>query len=162
LLADGFAGVQGAAWALAQRHRGTPEVGRTHGMHAEPITFGLKCLGWSETLRRDRARLGAGVDGAAVGKLSGAVGTFAHLDPAVENQALWHERDISHSSVERVILPDAFLALDFMAAELREVLAGLRVDAEQMRRNLDAGGGLVHSQRVLLALTAAGMPRDEA
>src|SRR6185369_11772081 len=81
---------------------------------------------------------------------------------ALENQALWHERDISHSSVERVILPDAFLVAEFMAHELTAVLEDLRVYPETMRRNLEAGGGLVHSQRVLLALTSSGMPRDEA
>ena len=249
-----------AAHALAVRHRDTPMVGRTHGIHAEPITFGLKCLGWSEELGRGIARLEQALAGVAVGKFSGAVGTLAHLDPAVEhdalaslglapepvasqvvararhaalvaalavlagsedriateirhlqrsevreaaepfgaaqkgssamphkrnpvrcervsglarllrghavaafeNQPLWHERDISHSSVERVILPDAFLALDFMTAELTRVLEGLDVDADAMRRNLDAGGGLVFSQRVLLALTEAGLPRDEA
>jgi adenylosuccinate lyase len=85
-----------------------------------------------------------------------------HALAALEDQALWHERDISHSSVERVILPDAFLAADFMADELAAVLGGLRVDPAAMRRNLDAGGGLVHSQRVLLALTAAGMARETA
>jgi adenylosuccinate lyase len=86
----------------------------------------------------------------------------AYSHAALENQALWHERDISHSSVERVILPDAFLAADFMAAELADVLAHLRVHPENMRRNLEAGGGLVYSQRVLLALTEAGMARDQA
>jgi adenylosuccinate lyase len=79
-----------------------------------------------------------------------------------EDQALWHERDISHSSVERVVIPDAFLAADFMAADVAWVLEGLRVHPERMRANLDAGGGLVFSQRVLLALTGAGMSRDEA
>jgi adenylosuccinate lyase len=260
LLVDALHGVRRATWALAQRHRRTPQIGRTHGMHAEPITFGLKCLSWSEALGRDGVRLRAALDGVAVGKLSGAVGTFAHLDPSVEaaalgrlglgseavatqvvardrhaallgamavaagtlerialevrhlqrsevreaaepfergqkgssamphkrnpvrcervcglarlmrayaqpgfeSEALWHERDITHSSVERVILPDAFLVLDFMAAELREVLEGLHVDAAQMRRNLEAGGGLAHSQRVLLALTCAGVARDQA
>jgi len=249
-----------ATWDLAQRHRRTPMIGRTHGVHAEPITFGLKCLLWSEELGRDEARLGRALDDVAVGKVSGAVGTLAHLDPeierlalerlgltaepvanqvvqrdrhaallcalavlggtlekialeirhlqrtevreaeepfregqkgssamphkrnpvqcericglsrllrayaqaALENQALWHERDISHSSVERVILPDAFLTADFMADELGAVLRDLRVHPETMRRNLDAGGGLVHSQRVLLALTHHGVPRDEA
>jgi adenylosuccinate lyase len=249
-----------AAWDLARTHRRTVMVGRTHGMHAEPITFGLKCLGWSEELGRDLARLDAALGDCAVGKLSGAVGTLAHLDAAtetaalaglglrpepvasqvvcrdrhaaliaalavlggtleriavevrhlqrsevreagepfgarqkgssamphkrnpvrcervsglarllrgyavagLEDQALWHERDISHSSVERVVLPDAFLVADFMAAELADVLAHLRVDPEAMRRNLEAGGGLVHSQRVLLALCAAGMAREEA
>jgi len=249
-----------AAWELAQRHRHTPMVGRTHGMHAEPITFGLKCLGWSEELGRAAARLEAALRGCRVGKLSGAVGTLAHVEPeleaavlhglglevepvasqvvardrhaallgaiavlggsleriatevrhlqrsevreagepfgerqkgssamphkrnpvrcericglarllrghalaALEDQALWHERDISHSSVERVVLPDAFLTADFMAAELGEVLAGLRVDVAAMRRNLEAGGGVVHSQRVLLALTGAGLAREVA
>jgi adenylosuccinate lyase len=249
-----------AAWELAQAHRRTVMVGRTHGMHAEPITFGLKCLTWSEELGRDLARLGSALADCAVGKLSGAVGTLAHLDAATEaavlarlglrpepaasqvvcrdrhaallatvavlggtleriavevrhlqrsevreagepfgavqkgssamphkrnpvrcervsglarllrsyaaaafeDQALWHERDISHSSVERIVLPDAFLVADYMTAELVDVLVHLRVDAAAMRRNLDAGGGLVHSQRVLLALTAAGVARDEA
>ena len=260
VLDHGILLLQRSAWTLAQRHRRVPQVGRTHGMHAEPITFGLKALGWSEALGRDRVRLGTALAEIAVGKISGAVGTFAHLPPELEaralatlglrgepvatqvvprdrhatllammavtagtleriavevrhlqrsevreaaepfeelqkgssamphkrnpircervtglarllrshalagfeNEALWHERDISHSSVERVILPDAFLALDFMAAEMREVLDGLVVDSAQMRRNLDAGGGLVNSQRVLLALTASGMARDLA
>jgi adenylosuccinate lyase len=247
-------------WELAQRHRLTPMVGRTHGVHAEPITFGLKVLLWSEELGRDVDRLVQALEQVAVGKVSGAVGTLAHLGPdverlalerlslrpepvanqvvqrdrhahlmctlavlggtlekialeirhlqrtevreaeepfregqkgsssmphkrnpvqcericglsrllrgyaqgALENQALWHERDISHSSVERVILPDAFLVADFMTHELGTVLEHLRVYPENMRRNLEAGGGLVHSQRVLLALTSNGMARDEA
>ncbi len=260
VLRESLAGLRRRAHALAVAHRMTPMVGRTHGVHAEPITFGLKCLIWSETLGRDLVRLDAALAGVAVGKLSGAVGTFAHLTPAIEahalavlglaaepvanqivqrdrhaallgalavaggtmdrialeirhlqrtevgeagepfseqqkgssamphkrnpvrcervcglarllrgyaqaafeNQALWHERDISHSSVERVILPDAFLAADFMAREMDDVLGGLRVDPARMRRNLEAGGGLVFSQRVLLALTDAGLPRDDA
>ena len=260
LLLEAVRQVRRAAWDLAQAHRRTVMVGRTHGMHAEPITFGLKCLTWSEELGRDLARLGAALADVSVGKLSGAVGTLAHLDAALEaealarlglapepvasqvvcrdrhaallaalavlggtfervavevrhlqrsevreaaepfgqkqkgssamphkrnpvrservsglarllrgyalggleDQALWHERDISHSSVERVILPDAFLVTDFMAGEMADILAHLRVDAEAMRHNLESGGGLVHSQRVLLALVEAGMPRDEA
>ena len=252
--------LRASAWDLAQRFRATPMVGRTHGIHAEPITFGLKCLIWSEELGRDEQRVLRGLESCARGKFSGAVGTLAHFTPelevaalgrlglapepianqvvqrdrhaellcalavcggtlekialeirhlqrsevreagepfgaaqkgssamphkrnpvrsericglarllrahahaALENQALWHERDISHSSVERVILPDAFLTLDFMAAELTLVLRGLRVDPDMMRRNLDSGGGLVFSQRVLLALTAGGMARDDA
>jgi len=252
--------VGAAARALAERHRRTPMVGRTHGVHAEPITFGLKCLLWSESVARARRRLAAAARECAVGKLSGAVGTLAHLDAAIEeetlaslgltpepvanqvvqrdrhaalgcalavlggvfesiateirhlqrtevreaaepfgagqkgssamphkrnpvrcervaglarllrgyalagleNQALWHERDISHSSVERVALADAFLLADFMAGELAEILAGLVVDEARMRANLEAGGGLVFSQRVLLALTAAGLARDDA
>jgi len=248
------------AWALAGRYRETPMVGRTHGIHAEPITFGLKCLSWSEELGRDEERLRRALEQARVGKFSGAVGTLAHLDPeieeaalarlrlapepvasqvvhrdrhaalqcalavsagtlerialevrhlqrsevheaeepfergqkgssamphkrnpvrservcglarllrgyalaALENQALWHERDISHSSAERVILPDSFLVLDFMASEVAAVLRGLVVHPDRMARNLEAGGGLVFSQRVLLALTEAGLSRDEA
>ena len=260
LIRDELVGLHRAAYALAERHRATPMVGRTHGVHAEPITFGLKCLSWSEELGRDDLRLADAVRQGGVGKLSGAVGTLAHLEPAVEvealaalgltpepvatqvvardrhavvlarlaivggtlerialeirhlqrsevreaeepfgerqkgssamphkrnpvrcervcglarllrgyalagleNQALWHERDISHSSVERVVLPDAFLTADFMIAEMTAVLEGLRVHPQRMMRNLNAGGGLVFSQRVLLALTVAGLARDEA
>ncbi len=259
-LSAGLDGLRAAIWTLAERHRHTPMTGRTHGVHAEPITFGLKCLVWSEELARGDVRLAQALAGCAVGKCSGAVGTLAHLDAAVEaeslgalglvpepvanqvvqrdrhaallavlavlggtlekialeirhlqrsevreaeepfserqkgssamphkrnpvrcervcglarllrgyavvafeNQPLWHERDISHSSAERVILPDAFLTADFMIAELTTVLDGLRVHPERMLRNLNAGGGLVFSQRVLLALTSAGLARDEA
>jgi adenylosuccinate lyase len=260
LLRGELAALRDAAQALAERHRRTPMVGRTHGVHAEPTTFGLKSLLWSLEIGRGIARLDAALADCAVGKFSGAVGNLAHLDAgleeqalaglnlapepvanqvvqrdrhaallaslavaggtmekialeirllqrtevreaeepfaegqqgssamphkknpvrcervcglarllrgyaqaALENQALWHERDISHSSVERVILPDALLAADFMAAEMTEVLANLRVHPENMRRNLEAGGGLIYSQRVLLALTEAGMARDQA
>ena len=260
LLALQVATLRRTAWALAQRHRHTVMVGRSHGMHAEPITFGLKVLVWSEELGRGLDRLQAALVDCAVGKFSGAVGTLAHLDPGVEetalaalglrpepvanqvvqrdrhaallcalaiaggtmdkialeirhlmrsevreveepfgerqkgssamphkrnpvrcervcgmarllrsyalagleNQPLWHERDISHSSVERVVLPDAFLAAHFMAHELTFVLEGLSVHPERMRANLESGGGLVFSQRVLLALTGTGMTRDEA
>ena len=255
-----IARARAAAWKLAQEHRRTPMVGRTHGIHAEPITFGLKCLIWSEELGRDQHRLEAALAGCAVGKFSGAVGTLVHLDAAIEadalarldltpepianqvvhrdrhaallcalavtagtldkialeirhlqrtevreaeepftekqkgssamphkrnpirsericglarlmrgyaqagldNQALWHERDISHSSVERVVLVDAFLVLDFMASETAYVLEGLRVHPGNMRRNLESGGGLVFSQRVLLALVDGGLERDQA
>jgi adenylosuccinate lyase len=259
-LLSGLSQLRSVVWELADRHRRTAMVGRTHGMHAEPITFGLKCLVWNEALARAEARLAAAGDGCAVGSvrerwerwrismprsrarrwrhsacarspaatqvvqrdrhatllaalavlggtLEGIALEIRHLQRSevrevaepfrarqkgssamphkrnpvrcericglsrllrgyaaagFENQALWHERDISHSSAERVILPDAFLVADFMIAELSDVLGGLRVDAEAMRRNLDAGGGLIHSQRVLLALTAAGLARDDA
>jgi adenylosuccinate lyase len=260
LLLEGVRRLRRSTYALAERHRGTPMVGRTHGIHAEPITFGLKCLVWSEELGRSGTRLGAALADCAVGKFSGAVGTLVHIDAAVEtaalaslglvpepvanqvvqrdrhaallaamavlggtmekiateirhlqrsevreaeepfgraqkgssamphkrnpiasericglarllrgyalagfeDQALWHERDISHSSVERVALPDAFLLADFMLAELDTVVSGLVVHPETMLRRLDAGGGLVFSQKVLLALIAAGSARDEA
>lgn len=260
LLAGGLRTLRAAVWTLAERHRATPMAGRTHGVHAEPITFGVKLLGWSEELGRDQRRLAAAAAGAAVGKFSGAVGTLAHLGPEIEadalarlglkpepvatqvvardrhaellcaiavlggtldriateirhlqrsevreaeepftaaqkgssamphkrnpvrcervsglarllrgyavagleNQPLWHERDISHSSVERVAIADAFLAADFMVDELADVVAHLQVHPERMRANLEAGGGLMFSQRVLLALAAAGLARDEA
>ena len=260
VLAGGIHRLRRAAWTLAQRHRKTPMVGRSHGVHAEPITFGLKCLVWSEELGRGLDRLQAGLAGCAYGKFSGAMGTLAHFDAesetralarlslepepvanqvvqrdrhaalacalavlggtmdkiatevrhlmrtevreaeepfrekqkgssamphkrnpvrservsglarllrgyalaALENQPLWHERDISHSSVERVAFPDAFLTADFMAHDLAYVLEGLRVNEARMLANLEAGGGLVHSQRVLLALTESGLARDDA
>jgi adenylosuccinate lyase len=252
--------LEAALAALAARHRRTVMVGRTHGVHAEPMTFGLKVLSWATAVHRSRGELARALAGCAVGKLSGAVGQAAHLPPAVEerfcarlglvpepvatqvvardrhaallaalahlaanferialeirhlartevreveepfgagqkgssamphkrnpvvcericglarlfrayavagfeNVALWHERDISHSSVERVVLPDAFVLADYLAAKLAGVIDGLTVDAGRMRANLDASGGLVFSQRVLLALVAAGMDREEA
>lgn len=245
---------------LAVRHRRTVMVGRTHGIHAEPITFGFKVAGWVAELDRDVVRLETATREVAVGKLSGAVGTHAALDPrveefvcerlglqvdavstqvvsrdrhasfmnalallagsmervaleirhlqrtevgeafepfgaeqkgssamphkrnpvltericglarlirgyagvALENMALWHERDISHSSAERVIFPDACSVVDFVAQQLAEVLAGLDVRAEKMASNLDAGGGVVYSQRALLALVESGMSREDA
>jgi adenylosuccinate lyase len=245
---------------VALQHRGTVMVGRTHGVHAEPTSFGHKLALWAFELDRDRERLRRARDDVAVGKISGAVGTYAQVDPAVEeevcarlglrpaeassqivprdrhagylatlavvagtldlvateirhlartevrevqepftkgqkgssamphkrnpvrseritglarvirghaqtafeNQVLWHERDISHSSAERVVFPDATIALDFMLAELADVLDGLRVYPERMRANLDADGGLAYSQTVLLALVEAGLSRDEA
>ena len=244
----------------AEEQRETIMVGRTHGVHAEPITFGAKLAGWAFELDRDRLRLRRALDGIRVGKLAGAVGTYGGGDPEVEriacerlglvpesastqvvprdrhaellaalalcasslerfateirhlartevrevqepfgrsqkgssamphkrnpvvaericglarivraaaavgfeNVVLWHERDISHSSAERVVLPDAFLALDYMLDRFSWLVDGLHVDAKRMRRNLEASHGLVFSQRVLLALVAAGLPRAEA
>jgi len=245
---------------LALRHRRTVMVGRTHGMHAEPITFGFKVAGWVAELDRTLARVEAARHEIATGQISGPVGTHAAVDPrveehvcaelglrvdpvstqvvsrdrhsmymnalalaggslerialevrllhrsevaevvepfgvrqkgsssmphkrnpeltericglarvvrgyaatALENVALWHERDISHSSAERVIFPDACCLVDFMTLELTRVLAGLEVHPERMARNLEAGGGLVYSHRTLLALVEAGMSREDA
>jgi adenylosuccinate lyase len=244
----------------AEEHRETLTIGRTHGVHAEPTTFGLKLAGWAFELARDRRRLAQAVDGLRVGKLSGAVGTYASTPPEVEriaceslglepaptstqvlqrdrhaellaalavlasslerfalevrnlartevreveepfasgqkgssamphkrnpivaericglarlvrgyavtgleNVALWHERDISHSSAERVILPDAFLAVDYMLDRFAWLVGGLVVRSERMRANLEATGGLFFSQRLLLALVDSGLARDEA
>jgi adenylosuccinate lyase len=260
LLASELTRLRETVRKLAVRHKETIMVGRTHGVHAEPITFGLKALVWYEELGRASERLKRAREGVAVGKLSGAVGTHAHLSPeledevlkelgltpepaatqvvqrdrhaellqsiallgaslekialeirhlqrtevleaeepfregqkgssamphkrnpvncericglarvlrgnahvAIENVALWHERDISHSSAERVILPDSFLAADFMVTQMREVLDGLNVYPERMRANLDLTRGLIYSQRVLLALVSAGMSREDA
>ena len=260
LLLGEIVALRDAVRTLALRHRDTVMVGRTHGIHAEPITFGLKLLVWYEELGRARARLERAREVVAVGKLSGAVGTHAHLSPdleeevlaslglrpepaatqvvqrdrhaellgaiallgaslekmaveirhlqrtevleaeepfregqkgssamphkrnpvnceritglarllranahaGLENVALWHERDISHSSVERVLFPDSFLVADFITSQMREILEGLHVYPERMRANLDATRGLIYSQRVLLALTTAGLAREEA
>jgi adenylosuccinate lyase len=245
---------------LAIRHRRTVMVGRTHGIHAEPITFGFKVAGWVAELDRAIDRLEAAKQEVATGQLSGPVGTHASVDPqveqyvcralglqvdpvstqvvsrdrhssymnalavaagtlerialeirhlqrtevaealepfgseqkgssamphkrnpeltervcglarvvrgyaatALENIALWHERDISHSSAERVIFPDACCLVAFMAEQMTRVLSGLEVHPERMARNLGASGGIVYSHRALLALVEAGMSREEA
>jgi adenylosuccinate lyase len=255
--------VDGLMVAVRQRaleHRLTPMIGRTHGVHAEPMTFGLKLALWYAELARDRVRLERARASVAVGKLSGAVGTFAHLPPAVEaeacrmlglepapvasqviqrdrhaellsaiaitgstlekcaleirglqkteigeveepfakgqkgssamphkrnpigceqivglarllranagagleNNALWHERDISHSSVERVILPDSFIALDHMLRRLTRIVSGLVVYPDRMRENLDRSRGVVFSGTVLLELARRGVSREQA
>jgi adenylosuccinate lyase len=249
-----------AVVARAREHRETICIGRTHGVHAEPTTFGLKLAGWAFELDRRRTHLRAALETCRVGKLSGAVGQYAAIDPEVErvacerlglepaptstqilqrdrhaelmtalavlassldafalelrhlartevreveepfgrgqkgssamphkrnpvvaericglarvvrgyalvsleNQPLWHERDISHSSAERVAIPDAFLAVDYLLDRFAWLVGGLRVFPERMRRNLDASHGLFFSQRLLLALVEAGLGRDEA
>ncbi len=260
LIRDGIDRASTAVLARADEHRETVTIGRTHGVHAEPTTFGLKVLGWVFQLERDRARLDHALQGMRVGKLSGAVGAYATTTPEVErlacealglepaptstqilqrdrhaellstlaivassldrfaleirhlartevreveepfaagqkgssamphkrnpivaericglarlvrgyahvgleNVALWHERDISHSSAERVVLPDAFLALDYMLDRFAWLMEGLVVRPERMRANLEATGGLFFSQRLLLALVESGLERDEA
>ncbi|MCS6987432.1 MAG: adenylosuccinate lyase [Sphingomonadaceae bacterium] len=260
LLLEDLDGLLGALRRRAEEHRLTPMVGRSHGVHAEPITFGLKLAGHFAEFARARRRLMAARAEVATCKLSGAVGTFAHLPPevearvaaalglrpepiatqvvprdrhamffatlavvaasverlateirhlqrtevleveepfahgqkgssamphkrnpvlaenltglarlvrsavvpALENVALWHERDISHSSVERGIAPDATVHLDFALVRLKAVVEGLVVHPHRMAANLERLGGLVHSQRVLLALTRAGMSREAA
>ena len=245
---------------LARKHKDTVMIGRTHGIHAEPTTFGLKLAMWLEEVRRAEERLTRARAVVSYGKLSGAVGTFANVPPAVEeyvcrklglrpepvstqiiqrdrhaeylaalalagasldkfateirhlqrtevreaeepfakgqkgssamphkrnpvtceqisglarllrsnlqagleNVALWHERDISHSSVERVILPDGTILLDYLLAKMRQVLEGLQVYPERMRRNLDGTHGVIFSQQVMLALTKAGASREAA
>jgi adenylosuccinate lyase len=245
---------------LAVRYKDTLIVGRTHGVHAEPTTFGLKILVWYAEAGRNLERVRRARAAVAVGKLSGAVGTFAHVDPdleeevcrelglepapvstqvvqrdrhaefcatlaiaaaslekialeirglhrtevleaqepfgegqkgssamphkrnpelaericglarvirsnaqaALENVALWHERDISHSSVERIILPDSTILLDYLLHLTTSILEGLEVDAARMTENLELSYGLIYSQRVLLRLTDAGLPRQVA
>ncbi len=260
LLLDGLDRALAAVAARAHEHRATLCIGRTHGMHAEPTTFGAKLAGWAFELGRDRDRLRQALAGMRVGKLSGAVGTYSSTDPeleriacerlglepepvstqvvprdrhaellsalalvasslerfalevrhlartevgevqepfgagqkgssamphkrnpivaericglarvvraaatvGLENVALWHERDVSHSSAERVVLPDAFLALDYMLDRFTWLVEGLVVRPARMRANLEASHGLFFSQRVLLALVEAGLPRGEA
>ena len=260
LIRPGLQGLMDVVREKALRHRHAPMIGRTHGVHAEPMTFGLKMALWYAELQRQLARLDRARTTIAVGKLSGAVGTFSHLSPdveeavcsrlglvpapissqilqrdrhgevmttlaliaaslekfateiralqktevreleepfgkgqkgssamphkrnpvgceqvsglarlvrsnslaALENVALWHERDISHSSVERVIIPDSFLALDHMLHRFTRIVRGLTVNEERMRQNLDLGKGLVFSGQLLLELTARGMRREDA
>jgi adenylosuccinate lyase len=246
--------------AQAQQHRTTVMVGRSHGIHAEPITFGFKVAGWLAEVLRNQERLLQVREDIAVGKISGAVGTYANVDPqvealtcqklglkpdtastqvisrdrhahylqafallaatleriaieirnlqrtdvleveeffskgqkgssamphkrnpirserltglarlirgyamtALENVALWHERDISHSSAERVLLPDACIALHFMLVETTDLVQNLLVYPENMQRNMNLYGGVIFSQRVLLSLVEKGMRREEA
>ena len=260
LLLEGVGRLTETVRRRALEHRNTLMAGRTHGVHAEPTTFGVKLAGWTFELSRDRERLRAARDGIAIGKLSGAVGTYSQLGPEVEdyvcdrlgltpepaatqvvgrdryaeflaaiattgaslerfaqeirhlqrtevreaqepfaegqkgssamphkknpiicericglarllrgyaqtgfeNVALWHERDISHSSVERVSIADACILLDYMLEKMRWVVDGLVVNPDRMLRNLDASLGLVHSQSVLTALLATGMQREDA
>ncbi|MDR1069599.1 MAG: adenylosuccinate lyase [Gracilibacteraceae bacterium] len=244
----------------ALAYKFTLQIGRTHGVHAEPVTFGLKFALWFDEIKRQRKRLVHAREDVRAGKISGAAGTFANVDPrveehvcralglkaapvstqiiqrdrhaffvtvlagigatldkiatelrhlqrtevreveenftkgqkgssamphkknpvtgerisgmarllrgyavtALENVALWHERDISHSSAERVILPDAAIALDYMLAKTTALVSGLRVYPEQMKENLEKTRGLIFSQRVMLALVDKGMSREDA
>jgi adenylosuccinate lyase len=246
--------------ALAHRHRETIMIGRSHGIHGEPITFGLKMAIWYEETKRNLHRMQMAQEVICVGKLSGSMGTFAHFDPeveayvcskcglkpapvsnqiiqrdrhaqylttlailassidkfateirhlqrtevmeveepfsegqkgsssmphkrnpigcenlsglarvvrgnamaALENIPLWHERDISHSSVERVIIPDSTTLVNFMLNRLTKILEGLRVYPSRMRHNLNLTHGLIYSQRVLLALVQKGLIREKA
>ncbi len=245
---------------LALKHRRTVMIGRTHGIHAEPITFGLKVLVWHQELKRALTRLERARDETAAGKLSGSVGNYAHIPPeleewvlarlglkpepvsnqivqrdrhaaalcalailggtleriaveirslqrteigelaepflagqkgsssmphkrnpilcerisgiarmlrgyahvALENQPLWNERDISHSSTERVVLPDAFILADYMVAKMLFIIEGLVVRPKRMEENIGATRGLIFSQKLMLALAAKGLSRDEA
>ncbi len=260
LLGTALATLRSTVVAKADEHRDTFMIGRTHGIWAEPTTFGLKLAGWAFELARDETRLAAARDAVAVGKVSGAVGTYAHVpatieaqvcaglglevEPAstqvtardrhaqylttlalvaasiermateirhlqrsevgearegfrkgqkgssamphkrnpilsermtgmarllrgyaqvgLENVALWHERDISHSSAERVVLPDASIALHYMLVKFNGLIENLVVDEERMLANLESTKGLVFSQAVLLALVESGLGRDEA
>jgi adenylosuccinate lyase len=244
----------------AKEHKGTLMMGRSHGIHAEPTTFGLKLAMWWQENERNIMRMQRAVDVVSCGKISGAVGTFAHIDPRVEehvckklglkpepvatqivqrdrhaeylstlavigaslekialeirhlqrtevreaeepfaekqkgssamphkknpiiaericgmarllrgnalvgleNVALWHERDISHSSAERVVIPDSTIALDYMIAKAAWLIRGLKVHPARMLRNIESSGGLIFSQKLLLALAGAGKSREDA
>jgi adenylosuccinate lyase len=260
LIAAGLDDLLTALRTLAFEHKHTIQIGRTHGIHAEPITFGLKVALWWDEFRRHRQRFAAAAEEIRVGKISGAVGTFAHIGPeaeericarlglraapitsqvlsrdlhahyiavlagiassldkialeirhlqrtevreaeepfapgqkgssamphkknpivceqicglarvvranaqaAFENVPLWHERDISHSSVERVILPDSTILIDYLLAKAQWLISGLRVNTARMQRNLQETKGLIFSGQLLLDLAAAGMLREEA
>src|SRR5688500_575409 len=260
LVLKGLDGLMRAVRTRAEEHRRTPMIGRTHGVHAEPMTFGLKLALWHAELERDLQRVRRARDIVSVGKLSGAGGTFAHLPPqverdvcealgltpapvasqviqrdrhaelvcalaitgstlekcaleirglqkteigeveepsakgqkgssamphkrnpigceqivglarllranvgaALENNALWHERDISHSSVERVILPDSFIVLDHMLRRFTKIVTGMVVYAGRMHENLERSRGVVFSGTVLLELARHGVSREQS
>jgi adenylosuccinate lyase len=260
LIDTGLRELASALKKLAFEHKHTPQIGRTHGVHAEPITFGLKVANWWDELQRQRRRFADAAEEIRVGKISGAVGTFAHISPEAEQKicarlglkaapissqvlsrdlhayylatlagiastldkialeirhlqrteireaeepfargqkgssamphkrnpivseqicglarvvranaqagfedvALWHERDISHSSVERVILPDSTILVDYLLTNSTWLIAGLRVNAERMRANLEQTRGLIFSGQLLLDLAATGMLREDA
>lgn len=260
LIRKGLLEVLDALKARAEEFKYTPCIGRSHGIHAEPITFGLKLLNWFAELRRHIPRFDAALSEVKVGKIAGAVGTYASLDPAIEafvmkeldlkpetvstqivardrhavffnelallatsierctveirhlqrtevreaeeeftkgqkgssamphkrnpilsenlsglarlirgyaqtameNVVLWHERDISHSSAERIIAPDACILMDFMLARFHNLVSGLKVHPQRMKANLESTRGLVFSGALLVALVEAGMQREEA
>ncbi len=260
ILAADLADLSAALKDLAYKHKRTVQMGRTHGIHAEPITFGLKVALWWDEFERHRKRFAAAAEEIRVGKISGAVGTFAHIGPqaeekicerlglraapissqvlsrdlhanyiaalagiassmdkiateirhlqrtevreasepfaagqkgssamphkknpitceqisglarvvrsnaqaAFENVPLWHERDISHSSVERVIFPDSTILVDYLLARTTWLISGLQVNEDRMRRNVDQTRGLIFSGQLLLDLAAAGMLREDA
>ncbi len=260
LLLQGLERLRAALRELALAHKDTPMVGRTHGVHAEPTTFGLKAALWYAEAGRNLDRLRRAKEGVRVGKISGAVGTFAHVDPEIEEEvcrdlglavepvstqvvqrdrhaefvgalalvaaslekialeirnlqrtevleaeepftegqkgssamphkrnpvsceqicglarvvranamaaledvALWHERDISHSSVERVILPDSTILVDYMLDQTTRIVSGLQIYPSRMRENIERTHGLIFSQRVLLRLTERGLARQRA
>jgi adenylosuccinate lyase len=260
LILEGIDRALSAVVERAEEHRHTVCIGRSHGVHAEPITFGWKLAGWAFELDRTRSRVARALEANRVGQLSGTVGTYAQVEPEIEriacerlglepdplstqvisrdrhaellsalalaatslerfateirhlartevreveepfgkgmkgssamphkrnpkvaericglarvvranavvgweNVPLWHERDISQSSAERVVIPDSFLALDYMLDRFQWIVAGLLVYPARMRRNLDASHGLIFSHRLLLALVDSGLGRDEA
>lgn len=260
ILVEDLDALVGTLKTMARTHKPTVMIGRTHGVHAEPITFGLKVARWYSEMLRNRERLEQAMEAVRYGKVSGAVGTYTHVPPsieayvceqmglkpepvssqiiprdrhaqflmtlaiigagldniateirhlqrtevleaaepfaegqkgssamphkknpvtceqisglsrvlranaiaALENIPLWHERDISHSSVERVILPDSTILLDYLLTKMRDVLEGLQVYPRQMERNVERTHGLLFSQRVLLALTEKGLSREVA
>jgi len=260
LIDTGLDELASALKKLAFEHKHTPQIGRTHGIHAEPITFGLKVANWWDELARQRKRFREASEEIRVGKISGAVGTFAHIGPEAEEKIcqrlglkaapissqvlsrdlhahylatlagiastldkialeirhlqrteireaeepfasgqkgssamphkrnpvvceqicglarvvrsnaqagfedvpLWHERDISHSSVERIILPDSTILVDYLLAKSTWLISGLRVNPERMRSNLEQARGLIFSGQLLLELAAAGMLREDA
>jgi adenylosuccinate lyase len=260
LICAGLNELSSALKKLAFEHKHTLQIGRTHGMHAEPITFGLKAANWWDEVKRQRRRFEDASEEIRVGKISGAVGTFAHVSPKAEerickrlglrparissqvlsrdlhahylatlagiastlekialeirhlqrteireveepfavgqkgssamphkrnpvtseqicglarvvranaqagfeNVALWHERDISHSSVERIILPDSTILIEYLLATSSWLVSGLRVNIDRMRSNVEQTRGLIFSGQLLLDLAAAGMLREEA
>src|SRR5205814_1671186 len=147
----------------AHEFRHTPQIGRTHGIHAEPITFGLKMANWFSVNQRGSSAMPHKRNPVSAEQICGLARLVrSNMLAAFENVALWHERDISHSSVERVILPDSTILVDYMLSKMAMILGQMRVFPERMLRNLESTHGLVYSGQLLQDLVEKGMPREDA
>src|SRR5256885_453294 len=147
----------------AHEFRHTPMIGRTHGIHAEPITFGLKLANWDSEKQKGSSAMPHKRNPVTCEQISGLARVVrANAQAALENVALWHERDISHSSVERVILPDSTILVDYLLAKTTNLIDRLLVYPARMKRNLESTGGLIFSGQLLLDLAESGMQREEA
>src|SRR5258708_4678966 len=160
IILQGLARLRDVLARRAKEFKRTPAIGRTHGIHAEPTTFGLRLANWYSETQRNIGRFERAAEDMRVGKLARVVRSNAQA--AFENVALWHERDISHSSAERVILPDSTILVDYLLHKTANLIDTLLVYPERMMKNLESTGGLVFSGQLLLDLAENGMSREDA
>src|SRR5205823_3297486 len=163
VIEEGLDGLVDAFADLATKHKKTIMLGRTHGQAAVPITFGLKVAVFASEVARQRERMRQATPRIVVGKMSGAVGTGAAFGPpALENVPLWHERDLTNSAAERILIPHACVLIDEMVAKTTEIFRTLRVFPDRMKANLEATQGQVMAEAAMMALVAKGLGRQEA